>query len=157
MAAVSLICLNLFEQVGQEDVVPHWRRDHSTLVTPARLCRKLTRANRIFLRWASTRPGTTLALYMGVRQAPVIEANLLAAGVPAVSEVEIVSDISTERQRIATCQLGALAATIRAEKIGNPAIILIRHDKGAAHFGDEPEQHARGVGGVKEAQLVAHT
>lgn len=88
---------------------------------------------------ASTRPGTTLALYMGVRQAPVIEANLLAAGVPAGSEVEIVSDISTDRQRIARCRLDALAETIIREEIGNPAIILIRHDKAAVLLGGGTE------------------
>ncbi|WP_253732433.1 uroporphyrinogen-III C-methyltransferase [Thioclava sp. JE_KL1] len=104
---------------------------------------------------ASTRAGTTLALYMGVRQAPVIEANLIAAGVPAVSEVEIVSDISTDRQRIATCQLGALAATIRAEAIGNPAIILIRHDKGAARLGGTADLQSRDVGKAGKAPLVA--
>lgn len=104
---------------------------------------------------ASTRPGTTLALYMGVRQAPVIEANLIAAGVPAASEVEIVSDISTDRQRIATCQLGALAATIRAEAIGNPAIILIRHDKRVARLGGTAELQSRDVGKAGKATLLA--
>lgn len=88
---------------------------------------------------ASTRPGTTLALYMGVRQAPVIEANLLSAGVPAGSGVEIVSDISTDRQRIARCRLDALAETIIREEIGNPAIILIRYDKAAVRLGGGTE------------------
>jgi len=86
---------------------------------------------------------------------PVIEANLIAAGVPAVSEVEIVSDISTDRQRIATCQLGALAATIRAEAIGNPAIILIRHDKGAARLGGTADLQSRDVGKAGKATLLA--
>ena len=81
---------------------------------------------------ACAHPGTTFALYMGVRQAALIEANLLEAGVPASSEVEIVSHISTDRQKIATCELADLSATIRREDIGNPAIILIRHDKGRA-------------------------
>lgn len=80
---------------------------------------------------ACTRPGTVLALYMGVQQAPAIEANLLGAGVPASAEVEIVSDISTPRQRIESCRLGELSATIRNRQIGNPAIILVRHDKAA--------------------------
>ncbi|MFD2175879.1 uroporphyrinogen-III C-methyltransferase [Rhodobacter lacus] len=79
---------------------------------------------------ASMVPGTTLALYMGVKQAPIIEANLLQAGVPGTAEVEIVSEISTPRQRIATSVLADLSATIRRENIANPAIILIRHTKG---------------------------
>lgn len=104
---------------------------------------------------ACMRPGTTLALYMGVRQAPVIEANLLGAGVPAHCEVEIVSDISTDRQRIATCRLGELAETIRLDQIGNPAIILIRHDKGAARRADGSELSSGGRAPVRGAQLVA--
>ncbi|MGD9918871.1 MAG: uroporphyrinogen-III C-methyltransferase [Paenirhodobacter sp.] len=76
-------------------------------------------------------PGTTLALYMGVRQAGEIERSLRAAGVPPETEVEIAGAVSTAAERIARCTTGTLAATLAAEGIGNPAIILIRRPKGA--------------------------
>ncbi|MFY0636021.1 MAG: uroporphyrinogen-III C-methyltransferase [Vannielia sp.] len=74
-------------------------------------------------------PGTTLALYMGVRKACEIQHSLLAAGVPAASEVEIVCSVSTPQERHVACRLGALAATIAEQEVSNPAIIFVRHPK----------------------------
>jgi siroheme synthase len=80
--------------------------------------------------WASlARPGTTLALYMGVAAAPEIRAALLSAGAPAASTVEIVAEAGTPRHRRWTTTLGALAETVAAETVPNPAIILIRLPK----------------------------
>lgn len=74
-------------------------------------------------------PGTTLALYMGVRKAGDIEQSLRAAGVPGHSEVEILCAVSTPDERHLTCRLDTLAATVRGQGVQNPAIILIRHPK----------------------------
>ncbi|MCO6381139.1 siroheme synthase CysG [Oceanicola sp. 502str15] len=74
-------------------------------------------------------PGTTLALYMGVRKACEIQHSLLAAGVPAASEVEIVCSVSTPQERHVACRLGALAATIAEQEVSNPAIIFVRYPK----------------------------
>lgn len=80
--------------------------------------------------WASlARPGTTLALYMGVAAAPGIRAALLAAGAPAESTVEIVAEAGTPRSRRWTTTLGAFAETVATETVPNPAIILIRLPK----------------------------
>lgn len=80
--------------------------------------------------WASlARPGTTLALYMGIAAAPEIRAALLSAGAPAASIVEIVAEAGTPRTRHCTTTLGALAETVAAETIPNPAIIFIRLPK----------------------------
>ncbi|SIO06149.1 siroheme synthase CysG [Vannielia litorea] len=74
-------------------------------------------------------PGTTLALYMGVARAAEIEANLLAAGVPATAEVEITCSASTAAERHLACTLSDLARTVTGEAVANPAIILVRNSK----------------------------
>ncbi|MHC0052656.1 siroheme synthase CysG [Actibacterium sp. D379-3] len=80
--------------------------------------------------WGQTlQPGTTLALYMGVRQAAEISRNLMAAGVSADAPVDIICAASTPQQRHVTARLGSLADTIRDEGVSNPAILLVRRPK----------------------------
>ncbi|SEP54853.1 siroheme synthase CysG [Thalassovita taeanensis] len=74
-------------------------------------------------------PGTTLVLYMAVTKAAEVQDNLRASGLPATTEVEIVGSATHAHQKIARCTLDALAATIQAEAITNPAVLLIRHPK----------------------------
>jgi uroporphyrin-III C-methyltransferase/precorrin-2 dehydrogenase/sirohydrochlorin ferrochelatase len=74
-------------------------------------------------------PGTTLALYMGVAKLAEIRANLLAAGVPATAEVEIVCNASSAQQHL---WRGTLAGVTRAAQVVNPAIILVRRPKAGA-------------------------
>ncbi|QDC10725.1 uroporphyrinogen-III C-methyltransferase [Oceanicola sp. D3] len=74
-------------------------------------------------------PGTTLALYMGVRKAGEIEHSLLCAGVPGGSEVEIVCSVSTAQERHVACRLDRLASTVAGQGVKNPAIIFVRHPK----------------------------
>ncbi len=77
--------------------------------------------------WAGcAAPGTTLACYMGVTAAAGIQAELLAAGWPALSQVEIVSCAQTARQRVLHGTLADLAALCNAQAELNPAILLIR-------------------------------
>ena len=90
--------------------------------------------------WASlARPGTTLALYMGVAAAPEIQAALLAAGAPAAAEVQIVANAGSPLAQSWTTTLGALAQTLRQEEIANPAMILVRLPKDMA----EPARQTR--------------
>lgn len=90
--------------------------------------------------WASlARPGTTLALYMGVAAAPEIQAALLAAGAPAAVEAQIVANAGSPLARSWTTTLGALAETLRREEIANPAMILVRLPKDMA----EPARQTR--------------
>lgn len=82
--------------------------------------------------WASlARPGTTLALYMGVGAAATIRAALIGAGAPPASEVEIVERAGSSDARIHRATLGGLAEAVREERIANPAIMLIRFPKAA--------------------------
>ncbi len=77
--------------------------------------------------WAGhLRPGTTLAVYMGVRTAPDIQAQLLAAGIEPELAVDLVSHAGMPSERFVRTTLGGLAATVRREKVANPAMILLR-------------------------------
>lgn len=77
--------------------------------------------------WADlARPGTTLALYMGVAKAGTIAAELLAAGLAPETQVEVVGSASTLAEKVLRTDLAHLGAAIAAAGLGNPAIILIR-------------------------------
>lgn len=83
--------------------------------------------------WGSlVRPGTTLAIYMGVAAAAEIERGLIAGGAPATAIVEIVSRAGTAAVATHEATLGRLAETVRAEGVENPAILLVRLPKSPA-------------------------
>ena len=71
---------------------------------------------------------------MGVAAAPEIQAALLAAGAPAAVEAQIVANAGSPLARSWTTTLGALAETLRQEKIANPAMILVRLPKDMAEL-----------------------
>jgi uroporphyrin-III C-methyltransferase/precorrin-2 dehydrogenase/sirohydrochlorin ferrochelatase len=80
--------------------------------------------------WAEMlQPGTSLAIYMGVRQARLIVEALRDASVPMSLDVEIVSNASTPREKVTRCNLGALAKIMQEEQVENPAVILISWPK----------------------------
>ena len=80
--------------------------------------------------WGSlVRPGTTLALYMGVATAPEIRAALIEGGASPDSEAQIVTDAGSVQARSWTCRLADLDRTLRDHAIANPAMILLRFPK----------------------------
>ena len=80
--------------------------------------------------WAQMlRPGTSLAVYMGVRQAPSMVQALRKARVPMSLEVEIVSKASTCEEKILRCNLAALPDALKQEDVENPAVIFMRWPK----------------------------
>ncbi|MEM9147459.1 MAG: uroporphyrinogen-III C-methyltransferase [Pseudomonadota bacterium] len=80
--------------------------------------------------WAGhMRPGTLMALYMGVAAAPQIAATLLADGVPATCVADVVSAAGTPGERVLRTSLGALARDLEAAALPNPAIIFLRWPK----------------------------
>ncbi len=81
---------------------------------------------------ALLRPGTTLALYMAMGKLAEIEASLIAAGLPADTVVEIVSNASTGRERQLASTLGRMRAEVMANGLKGPAIIFVRRPKAAA-------------------------
>ena len=74
-------------------------------------------------------PGTSLAVYMGVRQARFIVETLRHAGVPMSLKVDIVSQASTPKEKVARCTLGSMASVMQDERVENPAVILISWPK----------------------------
>jgi uroporphyrin-III C-methyltransferase / precorrin-2 dehydrogenase / sirohydrochlorin ferrochelatase len=80
--------------------------------------------------WAChLRPGTTLALYMGIANSAKIQADMLAQGLPPDLPVDVVCRAASPSQEILHTRLGQMAQDIRAAGIVNPAIVLIRHPK----------------------------
>lgn len=74
-------------------------------------------------------PGTTLAVYMGVRNAPAIVQAMRRALVPMSLEVEVISNASTAREKRLSCSLADLPKALVENKMPNPAIIFIRWPK----------------------------
>ena len=74
---------------------------------------------------ASLVPGTRLVLYMAMQHLAQIEAALLTAGTPPMTEVCILMHVSTARQRNLTCPLHGMAAAARSADMVNPAVVII--------------------------------
>ena len=73
---------------------------------------------------AAAAQGLTLVIYMGVATAESVQRGLLAA-LDAATPVAVVQHASLPRQREALCTLGALSATIAAQGLVSPAIIIV--------------------------------
>ena len=66
----------------------------------------------------------TLVIYMGISSAEAIESGLLR-GLPPETPVAIVQHASLPQQRHAVCTLAGLRATLRAERLGSPSILVV--------------------------------
>ena len=75
---------------------------------------------------ASAAPGTTLACYMGVAGAGVMQRGLITAGWPADSAVEVISKAQTPQERVLSCPLSGLEALCQRVPGLSPAMLLIR-------------------------------
>ena len=73
---------------------------------------------------AAAAQGLTLVIYMGVSTAEAVQQGLLAA-LKADTPVAVVQHASLPQQRHARCTLRELSATIAAEGLGSPAIIIV--------------------------------
>jgi uroporphyrin-III C-methyltransferase len=82
----------------------------------------------------------TLVIYMGVRSAGTIQAGLLQ-GLPANTPLAIIEHVSLPQQRHAVSQLGQLVATLQAEQLGSPSVIVVGDVlKGLAAVAQQPVQ-----------------
>ena len=80
----------------------------------------------------------TLVIYMGVRSAGTIQAGLLQ-GLPANTPLAIIEQVSLPQQRHAVSQLGQLVATLQAEQLGSPSVIVVGDVlKGLAAVAQQP-------------------
>lgn len=66
----------------------------------------------------------TLVIYMGVSGAAHIQAELLT-GLPGSTPVAIVQHASLPQQRHAVCELQHLHATLQAEQLGSPSVMVV--------------------------------
>lgn len=81
---------------------------------------------------AMLRPGTVLAVYMGVRAAPRLVAGLLGAGAPPDLEVTVVVAATTAREQRFETRLVQLPAALDRHGVQGEATILIRWNKAEA-------------------------
>lgn len=70
-------------------------------------------------------PETTLVVYMGLANLPIICARLVGAGMPADTPVAAIAEGTTPRQRICRSTVQDIAARIAAEEMGSPLLIVI--------------------------------
>lgn len=76
--------------------------------------------------WAAlAASGLTLVIYMGVSRCDELSARLLAAGLPASTPAAAVQSGCTPAMRSCLTTLGDLAADLRREAIGSPAILVV--------------------------------
>jgi uroporphyrin-III C-methyltransferase/precorrin-2 dehydrogenase/sirohydrochlorin ferrochelatase len=74
---------------------------------------------------ALARPGQTVAVYMGVSAASLIESRLLAAGIDPETPVTVVENGTLPQQKVALGSAGRLVETLIDSGIKGPAIIFI--------------------------------
>ena len=73
---------------------------------------------------AAAGQGLTLVIYMGVAAVESVQSGLLCS-LPPQTCAAVVQNVSLPQQRQAVCTLETLAATIRAEGLASPAIIIV--------------------------------
>ena len=73
---------------------------------------------------AAAAQGLTLVVYMGVTSIDALQAGLLHS-LLAATPAAVVQHASLPQQRQLLCTLGSLAAAVRAERIGSPAIVVV--------------------------------
>lgn len=67
----------------------------------------------------------TLVIYMGVSSIESITTSLQAGGLPAATPAAIIQHASLAQQRHAITTLGALPATLHAQQLGSPSVLVI--------------------------------
>ncbi|MBM3522704.1 MAG: uroporphyrinogen-III C-methyltransferase [Alphaproteobacteria bacterium] len=68
---------------------------------------------------------TTLVVYMGAANLPIICARLIAAGMPADTPCAAIADGTTPRQRICHSTVERVAEAIVAEGLGSPLLVIV--------------------------------
>ncbi|MEO1540755.1 MAG: siroheme synthase CysG [Pseudomonadota bacterium] len=87
------------------------------------------------------RPGSRVALYMGVGAAPALATEMLQDA-PADLPVDIVEAAGHARARTLTCTLDTLAETVAEQAVSHPAMIFIGYPKDHAVSGAAKQAHA---------------
>ena len=66
----------------------------------------------------------TLVIYMGIRGAEQLQADLMQ-GLPADTPVAVIHNVSLPDQRHAVCSLGTLHETVMREALASPSVIVV--------------------------------
>jgi uroporphyrin-III C-methyltransferase len=82
----------------------------------------------------------TLVIYMGVTAVQTLQDALLT-GLPATTAVAVVQNASLPEQRTSVTELGRLAATLAADNIASPAIIVVGEVARAATLARSSADH----------------
>lgn len=69
--------------------------------------------------------GTTLVIYMGMKQMPVIVAGLLAAGMSPAMPVAVIANASLPQQAQVVTTLAQVLDDSRSEALASPAVIVV--------------------------------
>lgn len=78
------------------------------------------------MNWASLAdPETTLVVYMGLVNIEAIVENLVAHGLPANTPAAVIERGTTPEERIFTTNLATLPATVKAQNIQSPSLVVI--------------------------------
>ncbi|MEM6890084.1 MAG: siroheme synthase CysG [Pseudomonadota bacterium] len=102
------------------------RGQTDTLVIATGMCRPGDRNPD----WANhVRPGTTLAIYMGVKSADKIVGDLTTRGADKNTIVELAVNVSMQKERLVHTTLGDLVETLARNAVEGVALILIRFPK----------------------------
>ncbi len=105
--------------------------------------------------WAAlAAAGETLALYMGLRQAPRVQARLIAHGLAADTPFACVENGTRSSQRVLLGRLDELASVVRTQAVQSPALLLIGELTLRArqqHWFGSPPWISPGLGGVARA------
>jgi uroporphyrin-III C-methyltransferase / precorrin-2 dehydrogenase / sirohydrochlorin ferrochelatase len=80
-------------------------------------------------------PGSTFAIYMGVRAARFVQGRLLLHGAAPTVPIVIVERASQLRQRVVNATLGSLPEAFADQGIAGPAVILVGVDSRASSIG----------------------
>ncbi len=86
---------------------------------------------------AVAQPGTVLALYMAVKMAPKIQANLLAVGCDRATPVRIVEKGCSAEMRTIETTLASLKHDIEHHQITNPAMIYVMLERDVENDGED--------------------
>ncbi|MEN0001522.1 MAG: siroheme synthase CysG [Pseudomonadota bacterium] len=99
--------------------------------------------------WAAlARPGAVTAIYMGVKAAPHVVAQLLAHGATADTMVTVTENVSRQSQQTVSCALPDLPKRLAEARIIGPAVILIGMGASEAASINQPISHQEIAGAV---------
>ncbi|NQV79414.1 MAG: uroporphyrinogen-III C-methyltransferase [Alphaproteobacteria bacterium] len=119
-------------------LIPLTHRDHATAVT---FVTGHASDGEPDLDWRALASfGQTLAVYMGIGQAPVIAERLIQAGRDPATPVAVIENGTTAKQRVVSGTLRGLARLVDGNAIQSPALLIIGAVTLSAADADRPPE-----------------